>query len=81
MDKTTLYLPAELRRALGEEGRRSGRPQAQLIREALTRYLAERPRQLPRSIGIAADGKVTGKSSERWVRREWARRWSRRIRA
>lgn len=80
MEKTTLYLPAALRRALAEEGRRSGRAQAQLVREALTDYLAARPRPLARSIGMAADGKVTGKGSEAWLRREWARRWPRRER-
>lgn len=80
MEKTTLYLPDDLRRALADEGRRSGRPQAQLIREALGNYLADRPRPLPLSIGIGADGKVTGKRSEDWLRREWERRWPRRAR-
>ena len=77
MDKTTLYLPAILRRALADESRRAGRAQADLIREALNLYLAGRPRPLPQSIGIAADGKVTGKTSQAWLRREWAHRWTR----
>lgn len=74
MEKTTLYLPAELQRAIREEGRRSRRSQAQVIREALTTYVAKKPRPLPRSIGIASDGKVTGRRSEAWLRREWSRR-------
>jgi predicted transcriptional regulator len=74
MEKTTVYIPNATRRALQEEGRRSGRSQAELIREALTDYLARRPRPLPRSLGIAADGKVTGRRSEAWIRREWSRR-------
>lgn len=79
MEKTTLYLPPELRRALREQGRRSGRAQAELIREALGEYLARRPRPQPRSIGVVASGKVTGRNSEAWLRREWGRRaWVRR---
>jgi hypothetical protein len=79
MEKTTLYLPAELQRALREEGRRSGRAQAELIREALGEYLARRPRPQPRSIGVVASGTVTGRGSEAWLRREWDRRtWVRR---
>jgi hypothetical protein len=79
VEKTTLYLPAELQRALREEGRRAGRAQAELIREALSEYLARRPRPQPRSIGIVASGKVAGRASEAWVRREWGRRaWVRR---
>lgn len=74
MEKTTLYLPRELQGALREEGRRSGRSQAHLVREALTDYLAKRPRPLPRSIGLGADGRVGGRLSEAWLRREWAKR-------
>ncbi len=79
VEKTTLYLPTDVKRALEAEGRRSKRPQAQLIREALTRYLADRPRPLPRSIGIVSDGRVTGRTAKAWLRREWDRReWIRR---
>lgn len=79
MEKTTLYLPTDLQRALRAEGRRSGRPQAALIREALGEYLAKRPRPLPRSIGVVASGRVTGRGSGAWLRRAWDRRdWVRR---
>lgn len=79
MEKTTLYLPVELQRALRDEGRRSGRAQAHLIREALGEYLARRPRPRPRSIGVVASGKIAGSASEAWLRREWGRRgWVRR---
>lgn len=79
MEKTTLYLPPDLQRALREEGRRSGRAQAELVREALAEYLGKRPRPLPRSIGVVASGKVTGRGAKVWLRREWARRdWVRR---
>lgn len=79
MDKTTLYVSPETRRALQEESRRSGRAQAELIREALKEYLEKRPRPLPGSIGILASGKMTGRTSAAWLRREWDRRnWVRR---
>ncbi len=73
MVKTTLYLTQELGLALKEESRRSGQPQAELVREALTRYLADRPRPLPRSIGIASDGTLRARDAKAWVRSEWAR--------
>ena len=79
MEKTTLYLPPELQRALREEARRSGRSQAELVREALSEYMTRRPRPRPRSIGVVSSGKVSGRTSEAWLRREWARRsWVRR---
>jgi predicted DNA-binding protein len=51
VEKTTLYLPAELQRGLREAARRQGRSQADLVREAVTRYLAEQPRRLPKAMG------------------------------
>lgn len=74
MEKTTLYLPPDLQRALREEGRRSGVSQARVIREALGAYLAKRPRPLPRSIGLGRDGEVTGRRSGAWIRGRWGRR-------
>jgi predicted transcriptional regulator len=74
MEKTTVYLPVDLQRALHDEGRRTRRAQADLIREAIGAYLAKRPRRIPRSVGIAADGKVSGRRSEPWIEREWSRR-------
>ncbi|HJR18661.1 MAG TPA: CopG family transcriptional regulator, partial [Actinomycetota bacterium] len=49
MEKTTLYLPGELQVALRDAARRAGVPQAELVREALTRYLGTLPRPVPRS--------------------------------
>jgi len=71
MDKTTLYLPYELRRALKDAARRSGRAQADLVREALEIYLSNQARPLPRSIGAAADGRVAARDSEDWLREHW----------
>jgi plasmid stability protein len=69
MDKTTLYLPTELRIALRERSRRMGRPQAEVIREALQAYLHEHEgRPMPRSIGIGSDPELSGADAEDWLR-------------
>jgi metal-responsive CopG/Arc/MetJ family transcriptional regulator len=69
MDKTTLYLPTELHIALREASRRMGRPQAEVIREALQTYLQEHAgRPMPRSIGIANDPELSGTDAEDWYR-------------
>lgn len=71
MTKTTLYLPVDLQRALRDEARRSGASQAELVREALTRFLGTRDRPQPASIGIASDGGLAARDSEAWVRETW----------
>jgi hypothetical protein len=71
MEKTTLYLPAELHRALKEQARRSGRAQADLVREALESYLSGALWPQPTSIGAGADDGVSARESEDWLTREW----------
>ena len=71
MSKTTLYLPRDLQRALRDEAKRNGVSQAELVREALTRFLDSRTRPLPASIGVAADGRLAARDSEDWIRRTW----------
>ncbi len=74
MQRTTLYLPIDLQRALQEAARRLRRSQAALIREALHRYLdgLERPR--PRSLGRGTDRALAARDSEAWLARAWERR-------
>lgn len=55
MDKTTLYLPRDLHHRLRQAARRSGRPQADMIRSALDAYLRESRADRPRSIGAGED--------------------------
>jgi plasmid stability protein len=74
MEKTTLYLPDALRRSLRAAAKRTGRHQADLIREALDRYLREEPRPLPRSVGAGEDREVTARDSERWLKERWSQR-------
>ncbi|MFL5796359.1 MAG: ribbon-helix-helix protein, CopG family [Actinomycetota bacterium] len=74
MQKTTLYAPEDLERELKDAARREGRPMAELVRDALRRYLSERGRSRPHSIGMAADGEVGGANSEEWLRGRWGDR-------
>ncbi|MBA3876686.1 MAG: CopG family transcriptional regulator [Anaerolinea sp.] len=73
MEKTTLYLPVGLQAELRALARRSGRPQAELIREAVADYVARQDHPWPSSIGSADDAAVSGESSEDWLREEWSR--------
>ena len=74
MEKTTLYLPADIQHSLRLESRRSGRPQAELVRDALRAYLADRPTPELRSLGVAKDKGLSGRDSEDWLRRKWSKR-------
>jgi hypothetical protein len=74
MEKTTLYLPTELQRALKDAARRSGRPQADLVRDALTEYLAKQPQPSPRSIGLGNDPALDARRLEEILDREWGGR-------
>lgn len=80
MEKTTLYLPSDLQRSLRDLSRRTGRPQAELIREALGEYVAEQASPWPKSIGSASDGAVSGRDSEGWLREQWSKDQTRSIR-
>ncbi len=74
MDKTTLYLTPQLRRALADLAHRSKRPQAEIVREALGAYIAAAPRLKLRSLGVGNDEKVTGATSEDYLRTKLRRR-------
>jgi hypothetical protein len=73
MEKTTLYLPADLQRSLGAAAKREGRPQAEIIREALAAYLAGKSSITLHSIGAGSDSEVSGATSEDWLRKNWTR--------
>ncbi len=73
MEKTTLYLPENLQRELREAAHREGRPQSELVREALGTYLRGRPRPRPRSIGMLEDTELRSEDAKRWVRERWNR--------
>lgn len=71
MNKTTLYLPRETHRRLRDAADRLHRAQADIVREALDRYLEAEEAPIPRSIGLGSDPDVTGAGSEDWLRQNW----------
>ena len=75
MRRTTVFLPDETAAALAEAARRLGRPQSELLREALEEYLPRHARPWPRSVGAGhhrIEG-VTARNAKAWVRAEWDR--------
>jgi len=58
MERTTVYLDAELRRRLKEAAARRGSTEASLIREALARYLVDDEPAALRPVGRSEDGGV-----------------------
>jgi hypothetical protein len=71
MEKTTLYLPEELQASLRALAKQRKRPQAELIREALTEYVGRQERPLPTSIGMVADWTIPAREARAWIQREW----------
>ncbi len=71
MNKTTLYLPEQLQRRLRDVARRTGRPQADLVRSALEDYLEADIAPEPRSIAVGSDEGLAGRDSEDWLRKNW----------
>ncbi len=64
VEKTTVYVDAEHQRRLRALARHTGRPQAELIREALGLYLdAREEHRLPSWVGIVRDGPGTDAST------------------
>jgi len=77
MERTNVFLPTELRRRLADEARRRGRPQAELVREALERYLAEAAPERPRVVGVADVPGMDARRAKAWVRERGRRRVAR----
>lgn len=70
MEKTTLYLPRDLQQALKEEARRTGRSQAELVREAVRERLAAAPApDLGGFIGVASASDVPAADDEHRLER------------
>ncbi len=69
-----MYLPDDLRKRLAAAAQDADRPQAELIREALDQYLADRQqRPWPSFIGSAGDIGIPATEAKAWVRSEWDR--------
>jgi predicted transcriptional regulator len=67
MTKTTLYLPDELLLTFRSLARRTGRSQAELMREALQGYAADQTPLRLRSVGIAKHASIHGDEVEAWL--------------
>jgi predicted transcriptional regulator len=80
MEKTTLYIASDVHRQLQDLARREQRPQAQLIREALTAYIAAKSPPWPSSIGMGKDGEIAATEAKHWVHAQWDRERYERIR-
>jgi hypothetical protein len=77
VEKTTVYLDADLRRELQVLARRTGRPQAELIRQALAEYVGRQAKpSLPSFIGAFAVGGDAGQDKRRY-REQWRRELAR----
>ena len=65
MRKTTVYLDEELLRALKRMATELGRPEAELVREAIRRFAASAGRPTARSLGIVAGpGNLASRTDE-----------------
>jgi len=75
MKRTSVYLTDDLDRLLQEMARRTHRPRAEIVRDALSQYLDGQPRPWPRSVGMGtdADPSVTSDNVTQWVRDQWRR--------
>lgn len=58
MERTTVYLDAELKRRLKAAAARGGRTEAAMIREALAQYLAAEAPPILEPVGRSDDGGV-----------------------
>ncbi|ADI14519.1 CopG family transcriptional regulator [Truepera radiovictrix] len=58
MKRTTVYVDEKTDLELAHLARQQGRPKAELVREALSRYVERQrtPRPLPRSVGMGRSG-------------------------
>lgn len=70
MDKTTIYLPSDLRLYLRDAARRAGKSQAELIREAIDAKRAGDTPTLPASVGAFRSGTNTGITREK-IKRDY----------
>jgi predicted DNA-binding protein len=68
VNKTTLSLPDELHERLRAHARRTGQRQADIVRVALDRFLADEAARAPASIGAGQDENLSGSDSEAWLR-------------
>ena len=77
MEKTTIYLPVELKTTLKSTARRTKRTEAAIVREAVAVYLAEESASgvLPKSFGMVSDGSYDASEDEAFFEANWKPDW------
>jgi hypothetical protein len=77
MVKSTVYLEEEVALMLRQMARLQGRPQAELIREALALYTKKAKRRLPRGIGSYHSGRkdLSQRTEEILAKAARAKQW------
>jgi len=76
VEKTTVYLPTEIKLSIKASAKRQGATEAQVIREALAVYLAAEPCELPSIFSSAStDGSVNSENYEDWLAENWKPDW------
>ena len=73
MIKSTIYFEPNQVAALEALAKREGRPRAEIIRDAVDRYVVESGRQLPAWVGMIKDddGTLTSDNVDEWLRANW----------
>lgn len=57
MKKTIIYLPEETEANLQELADQSGKSVSEFIQELISNYLSQKPKKLPKSLGMGASGR------------------------
>lgn len=71
VNKTTVYLTDDQTVAYDSFAKQDARPKAEIIREALDAYAANRARRLPQAVGIFDDLGVDSANVDDWPRANW----------
>jgi hypothetical protein len=76
MRKTTIYFPEDVKIEIEAVSKMEHRPEAEIIREAVTVYLEQRrQRRWPRSFGMVADGSFDPAEDEQYLAEHWKPDW------
>ena len=76
MKRTTIFLTDDIERLLRDTAQRTQRPQAEIVRDALTQYLRAQTGPWPRSVGMGnnSDPAMTSDNVSEWIRAQWQRK-------
>lgn len=73
MERTTVYLPRDLKISVKVLAKRKGSSEAEVIRDALAQYVSSENRDnlRPKSIGMISDGTVQADRFDEWLAENW----------